>query len=134
MRTAYTNLNIRFAIDDIHIHALNITYERFTRTIPSHSHGNGCYEIHYIPCGYGTLKANGQYYDIVPGTLFVTGPHVEHAQTPLLHDPMQEYCVYLKLQGASRPKSPSSVKDTFIATTFLLGKDTQDIHLSLKHI
>ena len=134
MRTAYTNLNIRFAIDDIHIHALNITYERFTRTIPSHSHGNGCYEIHHIPCGCGTLKVNGQYYDIVPGTLYVTGPHVEHAQTPLLHDPMQEYCVYLKLQGASRPKSPSSVMDTFIATPFWFGKDTQDIHSLMKKL
>lgn len=127
MKTAYTNMNIRFSIDDIPVHALNIIFERFTRTIPSHSHGNGCYEIHYIPEGYGTLQADNRYYDIVPGTLFVTGPHVEHAQTPLLRDPMQEYCVYLKISGGSRNKKSSPIMDALAATPFWFGKDTQDI-------
>lgn len=127
MKTAYTNMNLRFTIDDIPIHALNIIFERFTRTIPSHSHGNGCYEIHYIPKGYGTLQAGNRYYDITPGTLFVTGPHVEHAQTPLLRDPMQEYCVYLKVSGSSRSRKSSPIMDTLVATPFWFGKDTQNI-------
>ena len=99
MRTLYTDMNIRFTMDGIPVHGLNIAFERFTRAIPAHSHGSGCYEIHYIPFGYGKLEAQGRYYDIVPNTLFITGPHVEHAQTPQPEDPMQEYCVYLKTLG-----------------------------------
>lgn len=134
MKTAYTNMNIRFTIDDIPIHALNILFERFTRPIPSHSHGSGCYEIHYIPEGYGTLQANSRYYDIIPGTLFVTGPHVEHAQTPLLHDPMQEYCVYLKISGGSRSRKASPVMDTLTAAPFWFGQDTQNIRALMESL
>ena len=79
MRTNFSDLDIRFTIGDTRFQALNIIYERFLRTVPSHSHGSGSYEIHYIPRGYGRARINGRFYDIVPGTLYVTGPHVEHA-------------------------------------------------------
>ncbi len=128
MKTLYTDMNIHFTIDDASFQALNIVFERFTRTIPSHSHGNGCYEIHYIPYGKGKLKANRQYYDIHPNTLFVTGPHIDHAQTPLLSDPMQEYCVYFKIRPSAHPKNPSPVLDAFLSTPFWIGRDTQGIH------
>lgn len=128
MRTEYTDLDIHFSFDNIAIQALNIIFERFTRTIPSHSHGNGCYEIHYIPYGYGKLKCEGVYYDITPDTLYVTGPHVEHAQTPLLHDPMQEYCVYLKISKNARAGSHSPVINAFTSTDFWIGQDAHGMH------
>ncbi len=130
MRTLYTDMDIHFTIENTQIHALNIVQERFARTIPAHSHGNGCYEIHYIPFGHGTLRTKDQTYEIVPDTLFVTGPHVEHAQTPLLQDPMQEYCVYLKTSPAPRHGKPKSspVMDLFLSTPFWIGKDSQGIH------
>lgn len=134
MRTLYTDMNIRFTLDGIWVHGLNIAFERFTRTIPSHSHGSGCYEIHYIPFGYGKLKSQGQYYDIRPNTLFITGPHVEHAQTPILDDPMQEYCVYLKISGGSRSKKASPLMDAFLSTPFWIGKDAQGIHTLMKQL
>lgn len=134
MRTLYTDLDIRFTLDNISVHALNIAFERFTRTIPSHSHGAGCYEIHYIPSGYGKLKSGEQYYDVTPNTLFVTGPHVDHAQTPIPDDPMQEYCVYLKLREASRPKDAASVMSAFTALPFWIGADTQGIHPLMKNL
>ena len=127
MRTLYTDMNIRFTMDGIPVHGLNIAFERFTRAIPAHSHGSGCYEIHYIPFGYGKLEAQGRYYDIVPNTLFITGPHVEHAQTPQPEDPMQEYCVYLKTLGSPRSKKPSPVMEAFTSTPFWIGKDTKGI-------
>ena len=77
MKTSYHDIDIHFSVENVKIHALNIVFELFTRTIPTHSHGNHCYEIHYIPAGYGKLVANGQYYDISPNTLFVTGPHIK---------------------------------------------------------
>lgn len=134
MRTLYTDLDIRFTLDNIPVHALNIVFERFTRTIPSHSHGSGCYEIHYIPFGCGKLKSGEQYYDITPNTLFVTGPHVEHAQAPIPDDPMQEYCVYLKIRGVSHPKTASPVMDAFTSLPFWIGEDTQGIHILMKNL
>lgn len=134
MKTQYTNTDLRFSLDGISIHTLNIIFERFTRVIPSHSHGNGCYEIHYIPAGYGRLKADGTYYDISPNTLFVTGPHVEHAQSPLLSDPMQEYCIYFRLPGSSRTKKASPLMEAFLSTRFWIGQDGQGIHYLMKQL
>lgn len=130
MRTEYPETDINFTVDGISIQTLNIIFERFTRTIPSHSHGSGCYEIHYIPYGQGKLQADGAYYDIIPNTLYVTGPHVEHAQTPLLQDPMQEYCIYLRINKASRKKK-SDLMNAFTDTAFWIGQDSQNIHFLL---
>ena len=132
MKLLYTDMDIHFSMDGVSIHALNIVFEHFNHAIPSHSHGNGCYEIHFIPYGYGKLTAAGSHYDITPGTLYVTGPHVEHAQMPVPPDPMQEYCIYLKLRSASRRKTPSPVIDPFLAMPFWIGKDSQGIHALMK--
>ena len=106
MRKLYTDLNIRFTVEQMDFFALNLVFERFLRTIPNHSHGSNSYEIHYIPSGYGHVKINQVLYDIVPNTLYITGPHVEHAQVPSLEDPMCEYCVYLKLVKQRSPRLP----------------------------
>ena len=134
MKTLYTDLDIRFTLDGIPVRALNIVFERFTQTLPSHSHGSGCYEIHYIPFGYGKLNADGQYYDIVPNTLYVTGPHIVHAQTPILDDPMQEYCVYLKIRDSFRSRKPSPVMDAFLSMPFWIGLDTQGVHPLMRQL
>ena len=106
MKITYSDADINFSIDGVEFSVPNIVFGRFTRTIPSHSHGKGCFEIHYIPFGCGRLKANGHYYDITPNTLYVTGPHIEHAQFPLPHDPMQEYCVYIKTKKFNQNNLP----------------------------
>lgn len=128
-----SEIDIYFAIADARFHALNLVYERFQRTIPSHSHGNGSYEIHYIPQGYGRALINGSYHEIGPGTLYVTGPHVEHAQSPHMEDPMCEYCIYLKMEKKRRGQKAASAQETgeegllsaFLGTPFWFGQDTQ---------
>lgn len=132
MKTLYTDMNIRFSMDGVPIHALNIVFEHFNHPIPSHSHGSNCYEIHYIPCGFGRLIAGGKRYDITPDTLYVTGPHVVHSQAPVPPDLMQEYCIYLKI--LPRKKSSSPILDPFIATPFWIGKDTQGIHALMRQL
>ena len=62
MRTLYNDMDIQISLEGVSFHALNIVFEHFERTIPSHIHGNGCYEIHYISTGHGKLKANDTYY------------------------------------------------------------------------
>ncbi len=134
MKTLYAGMDIHFSIDNIPIQAPNIVFECFTRTIPSHSHGNGCYEIHFVPFGYGKLTAAGQNYDISPDTLFVTGPHIEHAQTPILSNPMQEYCIYLKIHGAPQNQKKSPVINAFTSMPFWIGRDTQGILSIMKQL
>lgn len=134
MRELYTDLNIRFFVEQTDFFALNLVFERFLRTIPNHSHGSNSYEIHYIPSGYGHVKINQVLYDIVPNTLYITGPHVEHAQVPSLEDPMCEYCVYLKL-GKQRGQRPgSSILKLFTETPFWFGQDSQNIHSLMTQI
>ncbi len=133
MKILYTDMNIHFSMDGIPIRALNIVFEHFDHAIPLHSHGCGCYEIHFIPYGYGKLTAEGIHYDITPGTLYVTGPHIEHAQVPTPSDSMQEYCVYLKI-GASRRKTSSPVIDAFTSRPFWIGTDSQGIHPLMKQL
>lgn len=127
MKIHYPNTNIQFTMESARVEVQNLIFERLTRIIPAHSHGSGCYEIHYISSGYGKLKASGADYDIRPNTLYVTGPHVEHAQTPLLADPMEEYCVYLKLRSGSLSSGKSPVLNLFTGTPFWFGQDTQQI-------
>lgn len=74
MRTLYNDMDIRFSLEGVSFHALNIVFEHFERTIPAHAHGNGCYEIHYISIGRGKLKAGGIYFDLTPNTLLSPAP------------------------------------------------------------
>ena len=127
MRTLYNDMDICFSLEGVSFHALNIVFEHFERTIPSHTHGNGCYEIHYISAGRGKLNADGTYFDLTPNTLFVTGPHVEHAQTPIPDDPMEEYCVYFKLDSSSHMKKNAAILPLFTRTPFWIGQDRQGI-------
>lgn len=123
----YSDMNIQFTIEHTLIDVQNIIFEQMTRNIPSHSHGSNCYEIHYISAGYGKLKANEMDYDICPNSLYVTGPHIRHAQTPLLSDPMNEYCIYLKLRNPDHNRRTSPLLNAFSDVPFWFGQDTQKI-------
>lgn len=133
MRISYQHMNITFPIGNTGFQVLNIIYEKFLNSIPSHSHGIHCYEIHYIPEGYGNAMIDGTLYRISPGTLYITGPQVEHAQFPDPVNPMCEYCVYIK--ELSRPTSPGiSPVRLFTDTIFWFGMDTQQVHLTMKEL
>lgn len=137
MRTIYTDLNIQFQIENITFSALNIVFERFQRSIPKHSHGAESYEIHYIPYGKGTVTIDGETHQVVPGTLYITGPHVEHEQIPDSLDPMNEYCIYLKIKNKKKALHndfTNNYVSLFTNTTKWFGQDTQDIHLLMQQI
>lgn len=134
MNADYSHVSIFFTLEGIPVQATNFKLERFITAVPSHSHGAGCYEIHYIPQGYGTLHTGGKIYEITPNTLFVTGPHVDHMQIPLPQDPMQEYCIYFRLQRPARHNVPSPVVDAFLRTSFWFGQDHFHIHALLKQL
>lgn len=129
-------MNMSFTIEDITIYALNFIFSKIPYAIPIHSHGSNCYEIHYIPSGFGTLIADNIKYDIAPNTLYVTGPHINHAQFPSADNPMVEYCIYMKIKHTDSLLENHPILNCFTSTSFWFGSDTQNllpILVDLKH-
>lgn len=120
-------MDISFTIENTTIYALNFIFSKIPNAIPVHSHGSNCYEIHYIPSGFGILIANNIKYDIVPNTLYVTGPHINHAQFPMADNPMTEYCIYIKIEHTDRLSYDRPILNCFTSAPFWFGNDTQKL-------
>ncbi len=120
-------MNISFIIENITIHTINFIFSRFSKSIPIHNHGSNCYEIHYIPNGFGRLIIDDIQYDIIPNTLYITGPHINHAQFPSTDNPMEEYCLYIKLGHANDKAINTPILNAFTSTPFWFGNDTQNL-------
>lgn len=131
----YRDLQFTFKIEDVQFTILSICLEKLIDPMPMHSHSKNSYEIHYISYGYGTLYSKGKKYDITPGTLFVTGPQIEHEQISLPENPMTEYCIYLKvnLPGKKRQRE-GNLTDTFLKYPFWFGMGDNVIHELMKQM
>lgn len=129
----YRDLEITFTIENITFQTISICLEKLTQPMPMHSHSKNSYEIHYISYGYGTLRSNNTSYDIIPGTLFVTGPEVEHEQISEAEDPMTEYCIYLKVSPHSKSDRESFV-NSFLNQLFWFGSGDTIYHELMKQI
>lgn len=125
-------LEAPFSFEGLSVWASNIIFAPFLSSIPAHSHGTGCYEIHFIAAGRGTLQTDFGDYAIEPDTLFVTGPHIRHAQTPDAADPMQEYCVYLRTARSGKELAP--IAEAFCAVPFWFGRDNGEIRAVFQQI
>ena len=44
----FSNIDIQFDIGECRLHAVNLISTHIIHDFPMHSHGIGCYEIHYI--------------------------------------------------------------------------------------
>lgn len=122
---AYRNLNISFIMENYSVKIINLLWGQFNRSVPTHSHANNCYEIHLISSGYGQLAVDDITYDLLPTSLFLTGPKVGHEQIPVFPDSMAEYCIYLEVKKLSGKKT--SIIDRFAANPFQLGFDNGKI-------
>lgn len=128
MYKKYSNINIDFVIGTVKFTVLNIVCERFLRSIPMHAHSDNSYEIHYIEDGHGTATVNGEKYTLSPKTLYITGPNISHEHTPLLSDPIVEYCIYLKAESIKGiPPEKDSMEDIFTKNHFWFGFDSQNL-------
>lgn len=123
----YGDVEIRFVVEGLHFSVRNIAYERLLRIIPGHAHGDHSYEIHYVAEGEGWLKTTETTFPLDAGTLYVMGPHQEHAQLSKESDPMADYCVYLHLEEAL-PAQSDSFADLFLRTARWVGKDGQQMN------
>ena len=137
MRISYNNLNLKFTVDYLDFHAIQFSSERFLRSIPRHSHSDNSYEIHYIPYGRGKVKIDRTTCQVVPNTLYITGPHIEHEQIPDKDDPMFEYCIYLKLEKkkySKKAEQTDSYLQAFADTKIWFGQDNHNLHLLMQQI
>lgn len=122
----FSNIDIQFDIGECRLHAVNLISTHIIHDFPMHSHGIGCYEIHYISEGHGTLIADGREFDITPNTLFITGPLVPHAQITDKSDPMLEWCIYLRADDGNEKDYDSLIRQ-FLAQKFWIGQDNQEL-------
>ncbi len=131
----YRDLELTFSMGDFMFTVLSITQGKFYNSIPKHSHSKNSYELHYISYGYGTLIANNSEYDIVPGTIFMTGPGIEHEQISSIENPMTEYCIYLKVHSHKKRKSnANSLVQFFLDHSFWIDLDRNSCYELMKHI
>ena len=129
----YRNLKLSFTLENTSFQVLSISLEKMVTPIPRHSHGANSYELHYVSSGYGKLIANGQNYDVVPGTFYMTGPGIFHEQVSDPKDPMIEYGVYLQvLQDGALPDN--GLVEKFLATKFWFGEADAALHEIMKRI
>ena len=65
MPTQYS-LNAPFMLEDMSVWAVNIISAPFLQAMPAHKHATGCYEIHFISAGRGTLQTEHDRYAVEP--------------------------------------------------------------------
>lgn len=127
----YRDLNISFTIENTRFTILSLVSEQLIRPIPMHAHSKNSYELHYIAAGEGLLNSGGEQYRIHPGTVFMTGPGVEHEQISDPENPMTEYCVYLKTEQRERTQK-ESLSEKFTGTLFWMSYDGSSLHPIIK--
>lgn len=87
------------AFDGWTVEIIRISFGEIVMPIPFHAHGRECYEFHYNASGSGTMFMEDERYDITPGSFYITGPGVRHAQLPRTDDPFHEYCINLSIHA-----------------------------------
>lgn len=102
--------------------------------IPGHSHAKGCYEIHCTTEGSGSVLLGDTRFFVSANSLYVTGPHIFHEQTPDLKNPMAEICIYLQLLTPSDQLPKSDLVHTFLNQTSWIGTDSNGVLSIMKQI
>ena len=119
MKSLYQNLDFSFTAENIPIHVLTIALCRQVAHVPFHSHGAGCYELHYIASGKGEIHLKDGYFHTAPHTFYMAGPHTEHSELSDREDPMIEYCLYFHIS----PHLPGTVSEKAPLLKALFSKD-----------
>lgn len=130
MKFEHPTVNVSFEIENYLFHTLGITHFLFDKSLPAHSHGSNCYEIHYVISGYGKLKLEDTFYDLKPNTFYVNGPHVMHAHIPHRENPICEYVIQLQIdlsKTKSQSSTPNSIVQLFQKHPYWVSECTQNI-------
>lgn len=121
------SLNFTFPLEYVSFQVSMVSTGRMVRSIPAHAHGRGCYEIHYIRHGSGTVVIDGVPRRVGQNTLYTTGPSILHEQIPDPSDPMVESCIYLRVFPDFEKMERTSFLTPFLEQAFWMGQDTQQV-------
>lgn len=121
------SLNFTFPLEHVSFQVSMVSTGRMVRSIPAHAHGRGCYEIHYIRHGSGTVVIDGVPWRVGQNTLYTTGPSILHEQIPDPSDPMVESCIYLRVFPDFEKLERASFLTPFLEQAFWMGQDTQQV-------
>ena len=121
------SLNFTFPLEHVSFQVSMVSTGRMVRSIPAHAHGRGCYEIHYIWHGSGTVVIDGVPRRVGQNTLYTTGPSILHEQIPDPSDPMVESCIYLRVFPDFEKMERTSFLTPFLEQAFWMGQDTQQV-------
>ena len=131
-------LSYCFTIDTISFRVSMLSDGIINSVIPGHSHAKGCYEIHCVTDGAGSVLLNDTRFPVTAGSVYVTGPHIFHEQTPDLTHPMAEMCVYMQLltpeEQSFHTDSDQHLVPSFLQQTCWIGTDTTGVLLLMKQI
>lgn len=137
MKINHPEVHISFEIENCRFHVLHMGHYLFEKSIPAHSHGSNTYEIHYIISGYGKMKIGDTFYDLKPNTFYVNGPHVIHAHTPHLQNPLCEYIILLEMNTSKVIQSDepsSSVIQLLKRHSFWIGESSPNLQNIIQQI
>ena len=133
-----TGLSYSFQIDNASFRVSMLSDGVIDTVIPGHSHAKDCYEIHYVTDGTGSVLLGDTRIPVEANTIYVTGPHIFHEQTPDLTHPMAEMCVYMQFLSSSEQFADAHVDhhliQSFLQQTCWIGTDTTGILLIMKQL
>lgn len=119
------DLTRSFEMGGLLLSPTHIRVERLALAIAAHRHSNSSYELHYTASGRGRVYIDETAYAVEPGTTYVTGPNVLHAQFSDADDPVLEYCLYLNCRSARRMQDASNRLTPFQQAGFWIVSDSE---------
>lgn len=139
MKTIELKHSFKINIESTTIIIENIQHRLIDKNIHTHSHGEQCYEIHYVQRGNGTLSLNNQKHSLEPGKMFMAGPYIKHALTPFSEECLDEYYVYFNIKKTPSPLSKERVEwhtllSTLINTPAWFGEDKHNAAIIMNEL
>lgn len=119
------DLTRSFEMGGLLLSPTHIRVERLALAIAAHRHSNSSYELHYTASGRGRVYIDETAYAVEPGTTYVTGPNVLHAQFSDADDPVLEYCLYLNCRSARRMQDAANRLTPFQRAGFWIVSDSE---------
>lgn len=89
------NIALKIKTGSFYINVQAIHLSPYLYYIDNHFHKG--FEIHYVTGGKGTVRLQNAQYHVHEGTIYITGPDVEHEQISDPEDVLMEYCLTFEL-------------------------------------
>ena len=79
------------------------------QSIPPHAHAKGCYELHFVTGGKGTLITDDKEIELKKDDFFITGPNIAHSQDFDKSNPIEDVFILIQVKDGSQKNYVSSV-------------------------